>query len=145
VKIDLVEKPFPQNEASVLSKIHHIIGVSSCKGKSYDISLLLFCYIISSSVLLLLSSPGGVGKSTIAVNLACALAMKGLRVGILDADIYGPSLPIQLKAVDNKVKRSTKNPEKFILPLISKDLPDNLTMLSFGHVNPNAGAPGAVR
>jgi Mrp family chromosome partitioning ATPase len=86
-----------------------------------------------------------VGKSTIAVNLACALAMKGLRVGILDADIYGPSLPIQLKAVDNKVKRSTKNPEKFILPLISKDLPDNLTMLSFGHVNPNAGAPGAVR
>lgn len=53
-------------------------------------------------VIAIASGKGGVGKSTVTVNLALALAATGAKVGILDADVYGPSIPLMLGAQNDK-------------------------------------------
>ena len=61
------------------------------------------------------SGKGGVGKSTTAVNLSLALSAEGAKVGLLDADIYGPSQCAML-GVDEKVKPEVVD-NKFIQPI----------------------------
>lgn len=54
------------------------------------------CFKTIKNIVLVASGKGGVGKSTTAVNLALGLAKEGAKVGLLDADVYGPSIPLML-------------------------------------------------
>lgn len=74
--------------ANGLSRVKHVIAVASAKG--------------------------GVGKSTVAVNLACALASLGMKTGLLDLDVYGPSAPTLLGVHGRKPQA---NPDKTINPI----------------------------
>ena len=75
-------------------------------------------------IIAIASGKGGVGKSTVSANLACALAAQGQRVGLLDADVYGPSQPRMLG-----VSGRPASPDgKTILPLRNH----GVTMMSMG-------------
>jgi ATP-binding protein involved in chromosome partitioning len=65
-------------------------------------------------VIAVASAKGGVGKSTVAANLACAFAAMGLKTGLLDLDVYGPSAPTLLGIAHRKPQ---PGPDKTILPL----------------------------
>lgn len=67
----------------------------------------------AKKVIAISSGKGGVGKSTVAANIAVGLAQKGLHVGLLDADIYGPSIP-RLFGVENE--RISWNDENKMIP-----------------------------
>jgi ATP-binding protein involved in chromosome partitioning len=90
-----------------LSKIKNIIAISSCKG--------------------------GVGKSTLASALAWELSQRGLKTGLLDADIYGPSLPSLFQLRDTKV---VSNEFKMFSPVEYK----GLKLMSFGFLLGDAPA-----
>lgn len=100
------ESPY-RSEASV-SKVKNIIAVASGKG--------------------------GVGKSTIAVNLAVAMAKTGAKVGLIDADIFGPSIPKMLGMEDSRPEIFKEGELELIKPVVNH----GVSHLSIGFfVNPN--------
>ncbi|TXJ09476.1 MAG: MRP family ATP-binding protein [Acinetobacter sp.] len=88
-------------------------------------------------VIVISSGKGGVGKSTTTVNLALALQELGLKVGVLDADIYGPSIPTML---GNAGQSPLIENEQFI-PLEAYGMP----VLSIGHLTGDGRTPVAWR
>ena len=86
-----------------------------------------------ANIIAIASGKGGVGKSTTAVNLAYALIAEGASVGILDADIYGPSIPTMLGL---KNEKPTSKDGKLMTPLSA----NGLTAMSIGFLVPDEEA-----
>ena len=73
-------------------------------------------------IIAIASGKGGVGKSTITSNIAGGLAKKGFRVGIIDADIYGPSIPTMFDLVGERPKMIDVDGKQLIEPIKSYDI-----------------------
>ena len=88
-----------------------------------------------SNTIAIFSGKGGVGKSTVTSNLAVALARQGYKVGLLDADIYGPSMPKMFHCEDARPVAEEVDGKDRIAPIV---VTEGIKMLSIGFfVSPN--------
>ena len=78
--------------------------------------------------ILVASGKGGVGKSTVAVNLAVSLSKTGAKVGLIDADVYGPSIPIMFNVNEEDIYGEEHNGKTYMLPIFKY----NIKLMSLG-------------
>ncbi len=84
------------------------------------------------NIIAIASGKGGVGKSTVTANLAVALAQMGAKVGLIDADIYGPSVPVMFNCEHEQPEVKTVNGKNVIQPLEQY----GVKLLSIGFLTP---------
>lgn len=106
--LSTLQASFPQNDINV---------DVSWKINSHKVQKGLRGLMGVKNLLVVASGKGGVGKSTVAVNLALSLLAEGAKVGILDADIYGPSQPKMLGSSTGNAKRPEINSDKRMIPV----------------------------
>jgi ATP-binding protein involved in chromosome partitioning len=85
----------------------------------------------NTQVVLVASGKGGVGKSSVTVNLAVGLAQRGLTVGVLDADIWGFSVPRML-GVEGRLQGEERNGKNVMLPNVRRFEPGEVRVVSMG-------------
>ena len=88
------------------------------------------------NTILVASGKGGVGKSTVAVNLAISLAKTGARVGLVDADVYGPSVPIMFDVTKQDIYGS--NRRWHLVLVLLPERPANVTVIAILYPSINA-------
>lgn len=84
------------------------------------------------NIIAIASGKGGVGKSTVTTNLAVALAQRGAKVGLIDADIYGPSIPVMFNCEHEKPELKLINGKNVVIPLMQY----GVKLLSIGFLTP---------
>lgn len=89
------------------------------------------------NVIAVASGKGGVGKSTVSANIACALAQLGAKVGLMDADIYGPSIPLIMGVEDEKPGVYERPGEE---PMIEPIERYGVKIISMGFLQPSGAA-----